>query len=157
MLIGVGPSLVAFLVLMTSRPLLVVLATLSAFGWLASIMVAAFFRIAFTALFHGYETWMLLGPLSAALQEIFRAFFVKVYIDTEANVKCSMEQDRKSLKATLLEPLVAINDTTSAIGEKWGPVRLLKQSCLITYYLTMMLDAHISVISSSVLVLNNFP
>ncbi len=111
--------MVAFLVFVTPRPLLVVLATLSAFGWLASIMVAAFFRIAFSALFHGYETWMLLGPLSAALQELFRAFFVKVYIDTEANVKSSMEQDKNSLKTTLLEPLVAINDITSAIGE-WG-------------------------------------
>ncbi len=119
MLVGVGPSLMAFLVFVAPRPLLVVLATLSAFGWLASIMIAAFFRIVFSALFHGYETWMLLGPLSAALQELVRVFFVKVYIDTEANVKSSIERDRSSLKSTLLEPLVAINDITAAIGE-WG-------------------------------------
>ncbi len=119
MLIGVGPSLMAFLVFVALRPLLVVLATLSAFGWLASIMIAAFFRIIFSASFHGYGTWMFWGPLSAALQELARVFFVKVYIDTEANVKSSIERDRSSLKSTLLEPLVTINDTTAAIGE-WG-------------------------------------
>ncbi len=116
-LIGMGPTLSAFLVFVAPRPLLVVLSTLSAFGWLASTMIAASFRSAFSALVHD-ETWMLWGPLSAALQELLRAFFVKGYISVEANVKSNIERDRNSLKTTtLLGPLVAINDTSSAIGE----------------------------------------
>ncbi len=107
----------AFLVFVAPRPLLVVLATLSAFGWLASIMIVAFFRMVISHLFHGYETWMLLSPLSAAIQELARVFIVKVYINIETNVKSRVEQDRRSVKSTLLEPVVAINRVTAAIGE----------------------------------------